>query len=163
MTSGPDLSITVDGIRFPNPFVIGSGPPGTNYKVRGFRLLAAVPPFATKREWTWLTTPGEVERPCSTAATRRDSESRHPRAPPTRVDSRIKAPQRPTKRFAFQVMKKAFDEGWGGVICKTLSLDSSKVVNVTPRYAKMKGLGGEVRNLVPSHRRREQPCLQGAH
>lgn len=34
-------------------------------------------------------------------------------------------------------MKKAFDEGWGGVICKTLSLDSSKVVNVTPRYAKL--------------------------
>lgn len=26
-----------------------------------------------------------------------------------------------------QVMKKAFDEGWGGVICKTMSLDSSKV------------------------------------
>ncbi len=25
------------------------------------------------------------------------------------------------------VMKKAFDEGWGGVICKTLSLDSKKV------------------------------------
>lgn len=24
-------------------------------------------------------------------------------------------------------MKKAFDEGWGGVICKTLSLDSTKV------------------------------------
>lgn len=41
-------------------------------------------------------------------------------------------------------MKKAFDEGWGGVICKTLSLDASKVVNVTPRYAKKKGLGGEV-------------------
>jgi len=35
-------------------------------------------------------------------------------------------------------MKKAFDEGWGGVICKTLSLDSSKVINVTPRYAKMR-------------------------
>jgi len=52
----------------PNPFVIGSGPPGTNYAV----------------------------------------------------------------------MKKAFDEGWGGVICKTLTLDSSKVKNVTPRYAKMR-------------------------
>lgn len=74
VTSGPDLSVTVDGIHFPNPFVIGSGPPGTNYKV----------------------------------------------------------------------MRKAFDEGWGGVICKTLSLDASKVVNVTPRYAKKKGLGGEV-------------------
>ena len=34
-------------------------------------------------------------------------------------------------------MKRAFDDGWGGVICKTLSLDASKVINVTPRYAKM--------------------------
>jgi hypothetical protein len=54
---GPDLSVVVNGLKLPNPFVIGSGPPGTNY----------------------------------------------------------------------QVMKKAFDEGWGAVICKTLSLDSSKV------------------------------------
>ena len=44
----------------------------------------------------------------------------------------------------YKVMKKAFDEGWGGVICKTLSLDSSKVVNVTPRYARMKASNGEV-------------------
>ncbi|CAI5929638.1 unnamed protein product [Closterium sp. NIES-65] len=65
---GPDLSVEVNGLRLPNPFVIASGPPGTNYVV----------------------------------------------------------------------MKKAFDEGWGGVICKTLSLDSSKVVNVTPRYAKLR-------------------------
>src|SRR5262249_51631274 len=26
----PDLSVTVDGLRLPNPFVIASGPPGTN-------------------------------------------------------------------------------------------------------------------------------------
>jgi hypothetical protein len=57
VTEGPDLSVVVNGMKLPNPFVIGSGPPGTNY----------------------------------------------------------------------QVMKKAFDEGWGAVICKTLSLDSSKV------------------------------------
>lgn len=74
VVSGPDLSITVNGIYFPNPFVIGSGPPGTNY----------------------------------------------------------------------QVMKKAFDEGWGGVICKTLSLDSKKVVNVSPRYAKLRDTGNKV-------------------
>ncbi|KAK3265566.1 Dihydropyrimidine dehydrogenase [NADP(+)] [Cymbomonas tetramitiformis] len=71
VTSGPDLSVTVDGLHMPNPFVIGSGPPGTNYKV----------------------------------------------------------------------MKKAFDEGWGGVICKTVSLDSSLVHNVTPRYARMQAAG----------------------
>ena len=35
-----DLSIVVDGMRFPNPFVLGSGPPGTNGKVikRSFEL-----------------------------------------------------------------------------------------------------------------------------
>mmetsp|Transcript_7906 Transcript_7906/g.16957 ORF Transcript_7906/g.16957 Transcript_7906/m.16957 type:complete len:427 (+) Transcript_7906:118-1398(+) len=74
VVDGPDLSVVVNGIKFPNPFVIGSGPPGTNY----------------------------------------------------------------------QVMKKAFDEGWGGVICKTLSLDSSKVINVTPRYAKLRDSAGKV-------------------
>lgn len=51
-TFGPDLSVEINGLRLPNPFVIGSGPPGTNYSV----------------------------------------------------------------------MKKAFDEGWGAVICKTVSL-----------------------------------------
>lgn len=27
------LATTVDGLKFTNPFVIGSGPPGTNVKV----------------------------------------------------------------------------------------------------------------------------------
>src|SRR3954464_423305 len=36
------------------------------------------------------------------------------------------------------VIGKALDEGWGAVICKTVSLDSSKVVNVAPRYARLK-------------------------
>jgi dihydropyrimidine dehydrogenase (NADP+)/dihydropyrimidine dehydrogenase (NAD+) subunit PreA len=61
------LATTVDGLKFLNPFVIGSGPPGTNVKV----------------------------------------------------------------------IKRAFKEGWGGVIAKTVSLDPSKVVNVGPRYAKL--------------------------
>ncbi|GJM86774.1 hypothetical protein PR202_ga02664 [Eleusine coracana subsp. coracana] len=64
----PDLSVCVNGLKMPNPFVIGSGPPGTNYTV----------------------------------------------------------------------MKRAFDEGWGGVIAKTVSLDAEKVINVTPRYAKLR-------------------------
>jgi dihydropyrimidine dehydrogenase (NADP+) len=72
--SGPSLAVTVNGLKLPNPFVIGSGPPGTNY----------------------------------------------------------------------QVMKRAFDDGWGAVICKTLSLDSKKVVNVTPRYAKLRDTAGSV-------------------
>lgn len=63
-----DLSVVVDGLKLPNPFVIGSGPPGTNANV----------------------------------------------------------------------ICKAFDEGWGAVIAKTISLDASKVINVAPRYARMR-------------------------
>src|SRR5437868_12905530 len=62
------LKTTVNGLKLPNPFIIGSGPPGTNANVIG----------------------------------------------------------------------KAFDEGWGAVIAKTVSLDASKVVNVAPRYARMR-------------------------
>eukprot|EP00887_Chlorella_sp_A99_P007748 scaffold20.g7748.t1 len=65
VTSGPSLAVEVNGLKLPNPFVIASGPPGTNYTV----------------------------------------------------------------------MKKAFDEGWGGVVAKTVSLDAKKVINVTPRRA----------------------------
>src|SRR4026208_1967950 len=61
----PTLATTVDGLKLPNPFVIASGPPGTN----------------------------------------------------------------------LNVIAKAFREGWGAVIAKTISLDASKVINVTPRYA----------------------------
>ena len=64
----PTLQTVVDGIKLPNPFVIGSGPPGTNANVCG----------------------------------------------------------------------KAFDEGWGAVVIKTISLDASKVVNVAPRYARLR-------------------------
>ena len=63
----PTLTTIVDGLKLPNPFIIGSGPPGTN----------------------------------------------------------------------LNVINKAFKEGWGAVIAKTVSLDASKVVNVTPRYAKL--------------------------
>jgi dihydroorotate dehydrogenase subfamily 1 len=64
----PTLATTVDGLKLPNPFVIGSGPPGTNGKVIG----------------------------------------------------------------------RAFDDGWGAVICKTVSLDASKVINVQPRYGRLR-------------------------
>ena len=67
------LATTVDGLNFKNPFVIGSGPPGTNVKV----------------------------------------------------------------------IKRAFKEGWGGVIAKTVSLDCSKVINVSPRYGKLKANDGK--------------------
>ena len=68
------LATTVDGLKLPNPFVIGSGPPGTN----------------------------------------------------------------------LNVIQRAFREGWGAVIAKTISLDASKVVNVAPRYGKHFALSGEV-------------------
>src|SRR5438132_4263488 len=67
------LATTVDGLKLPNPFVIGSGPPGTN----------------------------------------------------------------------LNVITRAFREGWGAVIAKTISLDSSKVINVTPRYAKLMAADGK--------------------
>jgi dihydroorotate dehydrogenase subfamily 1 len=62
------LSVTVDGLTFKNPFVIGSGPPSTNAKI----------------------------------------------------------------------MCKAFEAGWGGVVAKTVSLTDTEVVNVQPRYGKLK-------------------------
>jgi len=70
----PILTTTVDGLKLPNPFIIGSGPPGTN----------------------------------------------------------------------LNVITKAFQEGWGAVIAKTVSLDSSKVVNVAPRYSKFLAGSGEI-------------------
>ena len=70
----PTLATVVDGLKLPNPFIIGSGPPGTN----------------------------------------------------------------------LNVINKAFTEGWGAVIAKTVSLDASKVVNVTPRYGKLLATSGEV-------------------
>ena len=63
-----DLSITVNGIKFPNPFLLGSGPPGTNARV----------------------------------------------------------------------IAKSFDAGWGGAVAKTVSLESAKVVNVVPRYGRLR-------------------------
>jgi dihydroorotate dehydrogenase subfamily 1 len=70
-----DLSIVVNGIKFPNPFLLGSGPPGTNARV----------------------------------------------------------------------LAKSYDAGWGGAVAKTVSLDSAKVVNVVPRYGKLRSrTSGEV-------------------
>jgi len=69
----PTLATIVDGLKLPNPFVIGSGPPGTN----------------------------------------------------------------------LNVIAKAFQEGWGAVIAKTVSLDASKVINVTPRYGKLYSADGK--------------------
>ena len=69
----PTLKTTVNGLNFKNPFVIGSGPPGTNANV----------------------------------------------------------------------IRKAFDEGWGGVVAKTISMDASKVTNVAPRYARMRATGSK--------------------
>lgn len=64
----PSLAVTVNGMTFDNPFVLGSGPPGTNAKV----------------------------------------------------------------------IARSFDLGWGGMVCKTISLDASKVVNTSPRYGKLR-------------------------
>ncbi len=68
----PNLSVEVNGLKLPNPFVIASGPPGTNANV----------------------------------------------------------------------IAKAFDEGWGAVVCKTVCLEADKIINVAPRYARMRAQGG---------------------
>ena len=73
LESMPTLATAVDGLKLPNPFVIASGPPGTN----------------------------------------------------------------------LNVISRAFREGWGAVVAKTVSLDASKVVNVTPRYAKLHAADGK--------------------
>lgn len=62
------FAVEMNGMKFQNPFLLGSGPPGTNAKV----------------------------------------------------------------------IAKSFDLGWGGMVIKTISLDSEKVVNVSPRYTKIK-------------------------
>lgn len=69
----PDLRVQVNGLTLPNPFVIASGPPGTNANV----------------------------------------------------------------------IAKAFDEGWGGVVCKTVCLEADKIINVAPRYARMRAQGSK--------------------
>ena len=69
-----NISIEVNGIHFPNPWVIGSGPPSTNSRT----------------------------------------------------------------------IIKAFDKGWGGVVAKTVSLTSTPVLNVVPRYGKLKTPKGEI-------------------
>ncbi|MBT5385957.1 MAG: NAD-dependent dihydropyrimidine dehydrogenase subunit PreA, partial [Candidatus Marinimicrobia bacterium] len=69
-----DISIEVNGVKFPNPFVIGSGPPSTNSKT----------------------------------------------------------------------IIKAFNNGWGGVSAKTVSLTETPVINVAPRYGKLKTPSGEI-------------------
>ena len=42
------------------------------------------------------------------------------------------------------VISKAFQEGWGAVVAKTVCLDASKIINVSPRYAKLHAASGEV-------------------
>lgn len=43
------------------------------------------------------------------------------------------------------VIGKAYDEGWGGVVSKTTILDASKIVNVQPRYARLRSrTSGEI-------------------
>ena len=44
----------------------------------------------------------------------------------------------------FRTIDKAFATGWGGVVAKTISLDSTPVMNVTPRYGKLKTSNGDV-------------------
>ena len=43
------------------------------------------------------------------------------------------------------MLAKSYDAGWGGAVAKTVSLESAKVVNVVPRYGKLRSRStGEV-------------------
>src|SRR5690242_6266283 len=42
-----------------------------------------------------------------------------------------------------KVIARSYDPGWGGMVCKTFSLDASKVINTAPRYAKVRGRASE--------------------
>jgi len=66
-----DLSVCVNGLNLPNPFLIASGPPSTNANV----------------------------------------------------------------------IAKAFDEGWGAVVTKTCCLRAERIINVAPRYARLRAEG----------------------
>jgi len=70
----PALTTSVDGLRLSNPFIVASGPPGTN----------------------------------------------------------------------LNVIRKAFAEGWGAVVAKTVCLDHAAIRNVSPRYGKAIASNGEV-------------------
>ena len=37
-----------------------------------------------------------------------------------------------------QIMNKAFAAGWGGVVAKTTSLTDTDIINVQPRYGKLR-------------------------
>lgn len=73
LTPLPQLSVHVDGLELPNPFVIASGPPSTNANV----------------------------------------------------------------------IAKAFDEGWGAVVTKTCCLRAERIINVAPRYARLRAEGSD--------------------
>lgn len=140
MLSGPDLSVDVDGMHLPNPFVIGSGPPGACHP--GCELTWQLSSWRTHSQHC-PHQPQRMPRPLCEFLSRC-----HGRPPPQPTPAWSLSAKPPTPHAPagtnYKVMKRAFDEGWGGVICKTLSLDSSKVRNVTPRYARKVGANGEV-------------------
>ena len=86
----PTLETTVNGIKLPNPFVIGSGPPGTNANVIG----------------------------------------------------------------------KAFDEGWGAVIIKTISLDADKVDQRRPALRAAAAPSEQGDHRLAEHRADLRPAVQ---
>ena len=127
VTSGPDLSVEVNGLKLPNPFVIGSGPPGAQPPLLLLLLLLL----------HWLPLP--VDGPCYSccAATAVVIVAATAAAAALLDCAVVSNGAKPASSCHagtnYAVMKKAFEEGWGGVVAKTVSLDSSKVINVTPR------------------------------
>lgn len=139
-------SPAVNGVYFPNPFVIGSGESGNTRRV-GFAWPGPVPCTLQRSPAELLRCPSPPPlqvplaptvsmgaydgRPgvCRSRAEAGIDRAGNPSPKPLLSWGSEAHQNLPYSRFypADQVMKKAFDDGWGGVICKTLSLDSTKV------------------------------------
>ena len=62
-----------------------------------------------------------------------------------------------------KVIARSYDLGWGGMVCKTFSLDASKVINTAPRYAKLRGRHSEEVMTSSLAIVRPGPTQQGGH
>ncbi|CAI5532637.1 unnamed protein product [Closterium sp. Naga37s-1] len=123
---GPDLSVEVNGLRLPNPFVIASGPPGTNYVVMKKAFDEGWGGVICKT----LSLDSSQMRSCHSTHSTSPGATRSCALPsPAAVPYIPHIPVSPFPPFSPLPPLRPVAQ---------LSLDSSKVVNVTPRYAKLR-------------------------
>ena len=115
VVDGPDLTVKhFSGLTLPNPFVIGSGTLSLlSTDVQGhLQQFAFMISPCHEILWNVIV----LDRAMLHAHARQQNEG---------PNQSTGAAGPPGTNYA--VMKKAFDEGWGAVIAKTVSLDCSKV------------------------------------